>query len=82
MHPASAAIDAIVRAPRPGAGLRAASYPANTPIFISSNLSGLAQVIPVFGTLTLHFAPEPAPLALFGVAIASIAACGRVRSRP
>jgi hypothetical protein len=49
-----------------------------TAIFISSNI-GASSVIPAFGTLSLHFIPEPATLALLGGGMAALVGFGRRR---
>lgn len=49
-----------------------------TPVFISTNIGG-SSVIPAFGTLSLHFIPEPATFALLGAGIAGLVGIGRGR---
>jgi len=50
-----------------------------TPIFVSTNLSPTA-LLPMFGTLDLHFVPEPGTLLLLGSGIAGLVLSGRSKS--
>ncbi len=49
-----------------------------TPIFVSTSLQTYSEV-PLFGRLTLHFAPEPSRMLQLGVAIAVLSVIGRRR---
>jgi hypothetical protein len=51
-----------------------------TPIFISTNIAGVA-VVPAFGFLTLHFVPEPGTLVLLGAGLVGLVAHGVGRGR-
>ncbi len=51
-----------------------------TPIYIQTNLGGLAQV-PAFGVMELHFVPEPATMCLLGGGIAALGMAGRRSTR-
>jgi hypothetical protein len=49
-----------------------------TPVFIATNIPA-SVVVPIFGILRLHFAPEPGTALLLGVGIAGLAAVGQRR---
>lgn len=51
-----------------------------TPISVTTNI-GASAVVPAFATLTLHFVPEPATLAMLGGGIVALAAAGARRAR-
>jgi hypothetical protein len=51
-----------------------------TPVLVQTNLKG-NEVIALFGTLTVHFTPEPGTLLLFGSGIAALGVAARRRKQ-